>query len=69
MNNFYYTLFLIALNTGMRLGEIAGLCWDCVDFNRKQIIIKRTMTRIGLEESTKSKKNRINGIYKNKKCI
>ena len=39
-----YKIFVIALNTGMRIGEILGLCWDCVDFNNNIIRIKRTLT-------------------------
>lgn len=34
-------VFLTALTTGMRLGELQGLMWDCVDFNLAQITIMR----------------------------
>jgi integrase len=54
----YYHLYLIALNTGMRLGELIGLCWDAIDLKEARITIKRTMTREGLQETTKSKKPR-----------
>ncbi|MFC1556042.1 tyrosine-type recombinase/integrase [candidate division KSB1 bacterium] len=33
-----YWTFL--MNTGMRLGEMENLIWDCVDFKRKKIYIK-----------------------------
>lgn len=33
---------LIAVWLGMRRSEICGLCWDCVDFERKLLIVKRT---------------------------
>ena len=33
---------LIALNTGMRQGEILKLKWDDVDFDRNQIIVRDT---------------------------
>lgn len=33
----------VALNTGMRCGEILGLCWDCVDFEEKTISVRRTL--------------------------
>jgi hypothetical protein len=33
--NYYasYIAVKIALGTGMRLGEVFGLCWDCVDLD------------------------------------
>ncbi len=33
-------LFTTAFFTGMRLGEIVNLVWECVDFKRKVIIVK-----------------------------
>lgn len=53
-----YVVLLIALNTGMRLGEICGLCWDQVSFQSRQIVVRRTMSSYGLEEKTKSKRIR-----------
>jgi integrase len=38
----YKTLFLVALMTGARQGEILGLKWSDIDFIKKQIHIKRT---------------------------
>lgn len=37
---------LIALNTGLRIGEICGLKWEDIDFNESTISIKRTVQRI-----------------------
>ena len=34
--------FCLALYTGMRLGEIHALKWDCVDLVTQQITVKRT---------------------------
>ena len=42
-NRYMYALVMLALNTGMRIGEILGLCWDCVDFQAGNIHIKRTL--------------------------
>jgi integrase len=53
-----YELFVVALNTGMRRGELAGLCWDRVDFLGGQLIISRTRGRYGLQQSTKTKVSR-----------
>ena len=38
----YKTLFLTAIMTGMRQGEIIGLKWSDVNFTSKQIHVKRT---------------------------
>lgn len=38
----YHTLFLTAIMTGARQGEILGLRWSDVDFSKKQISINRT---------------------------
>jgi len=37
-----YPAFCLALYTGMRLGEIHALKWDCVDLVTQQITVKRT---------------------------
>ena len=34
---------LIAVWLGMRRSEIAGLCWDCVDFKNKTLTVKRRL--------------------------
>lgn len=39
-------LFLVALFTGMREGELMGLCWDCVDFTAGTITIKQQLQRV-----------------------
>ncbi len=57
--NPYYDLFLVALNTGMRRGEMAGLKWDRVDFALNQITISRTRDVDGLRERTKTKLKRV----------
>jgi integrase len=40
----YKTLFLVAVMSGARQGEILGLKWSDVDFERKQLHINRTYT-------------------------
>lgn len=48
-----YTLYTTATFTGMRCGEVAGLRWDCVDFERRLIHVIRSY-----EGPTKSGKGR-----------
>lgn len=42
----YEALFSVTLFTGMREGEIMGLCWDCVDFDAGVITIRRQLQYI-----------------------
>lgn len=41
--NKYKNVFMLALFTGMRQGEILGLTWDCVDFDAGTITIKQQL--------------------------
>ncbi len=41
--NRFETLFVVTLFTGVREGEILGLTWDCVDFERNIITIDKQM--------------------------
>ncbi|MFZ4715766.1 MAG: tyrosine-type recombinase/integrase [Bacteriovoracaceae bacterium] len=54
-----YPLFATAIYTGMRRGELGGLQWDCVDFARQRIIVKRVRDRNGLRDTTKTGKSRL----------
>ena len=56
-DGFYYTAILIALHTGVRLGELMALKWVNVDFRNRQIIIKDNFSA-GVLGSTKSNKIR-----------
>lgn len=40
-------LFLIALGTGLRLGEILGLKWSDIDFKSETLTVRRTLKRVG----------------------
>lgn len=52
----HYALFVTALNTGMRRGELLGLMWDKVDFVKRQIEISRSRDRYQVKDCTKTRK-------------
>ena len=45
-NDKFGDLFFVDVFTGMRQGEILGLCWDCVDFVNGTITIKRQLQQV-----------------------
>lgn len=49
-----YPLLVVVLNTGMRIGELTGLCWDRINFESDYIEISRNQTRNGLKDDTKT---------------
>ncbi|MCH9032289.1 MAG: site-specific integrase [candidate division Zixibacteria bacterium] len=51
----YHTLFLTAIMTGMRRGEILGLQWDDIDWRSSQICVRRSLYK-GKFISPKSKR-------------
>jgi integrase len=46
---------ILALYSGMRIGEISGLQWNDIDFKENLIRVRRTVSRITDENSSKSK--------------
>ena len=42
-DNELYTFVSLCLFAGLRRGEAFGLCWDCVDINKKTITVRRQM--------------------------
>jgi integrase len=53
----YYPLFLTAIHTGLRSGELAGLKWGDIDLQGKYLIVRRNVVR-GRISTTKSNKIR-----------
>ena len=43
-DTFYYNLFVVALETGMRIGELSGLQWEDIDYKNKVIHVRHSMT-------------------------
>ena len=44
-NHSIYYVFLTAYYTGMRVSEVYGLTWDCVDFEKKTITINKNIIK------------------------
>ena len=42
-DSFYYNLYVLALETGLRIGELMGLTWKDVDLNKRVIHIRHTL--------------------------
>jgi len=56
----FFHLYYIALITGLRKGELFGLCWDMVDFKNETIRIERARDRYGLSRKLKTPNSRRN---------
>ncbi|QGT99308.1 hypothetical protein SYNTR_0715 [Candidatus Syntrophocurvum alkaliphilum] len=58
-NDWLYPLYITALGTGLRRGELLGLKWQDIDFDNQTAYIKRELllinNRVQLEEYTKTK--------------
>lgn len=67
-----YMAILLALSTGMRLGEILGLLWDNVDFTGKKIYVSQTLVSTShgyrVEHSPKTK-NGYRQIELSRHCV
>ena len=50
----YCPICALALNTGMRIGELLGLCWDKVNLTERRIEIARIRNADGFRETTKT---------------
>ncbi len=56
----WYPIFLAALHLGLRSGELAGLKWPDIDWNRRLITVRRIITNRGRVAPTKT--NRIRTV-------
>lgn len=41
----YFDIVLLALETGMRKGEILGLTWECINFKKGTLLIEKTIVK------------------------
>ena len=42
-SSYYYNLFVLALETGMRIGELCGLQWQDINFEKKVLYVRHTL--------------------------
>lgn len=61
--------FKLALVTGLRLGELIGLTWDCIDLNIGVITIKQTLIRVKSREDEGKNLYYISPTTKTKKSM
>lgn len=59
-NHHFYPIWIVALMTGMRSGEMFALKWTDVDFESKTIsVTKQWTSKAGFHDTTKTRRNRI----------
>lgn len=49
---FYHNMFVVAINTGLRQGEISALTWDDIDLDEMSISVTKTIVYQEYEEDT-----------------
>lgn len=54
----YYAPLVLAIATGLRIGEICGLKWEDIDFEGKTLIVNRTAARLNGDVVLKDPKTR-----------
>ncbi len=59
MDGYYYPHMLCGLRTGMRIGEIKALKWDDIDFEKRQIEVKRSCRRGRVTDTKNHKRRRV----------
>ncbi len=60
--DFYYDLYIFALNTGIRIGEIGALNIEKINFERKTILIDQSLNKKGISTV---KNYEIRNVYMN----
>lgn len=58
-DTFAYLPILIAISTGMRRSEIAALRWQDIDFTRKEISVRNTITEGGISKGLQPVKTKL----------
>ena len=60
-NPYQYYAMLIAYHTGLRVSEVYGLTWDCIDFEKKTLSVKRIIKKFDYESKKNSPHRGIRG--------
>jgi len=68
-NNEYFIMFTLFAYLGCRLSEFLGICYDCVDLERKQITIKRQLLTNGKLTDVLKTSNSYRIIPLNDECV
>lgn len=63
-NPYQYYAMLIAYHTGLRVSEVYGLTWDCIDFEKKTLAVKRIIKKFDYESKKNSPHRGIRGQAK-----
>lgn len=50
---FYDNLFVVAISTGLRQGEVCALTWDDIDLDKKEINVTKTLLYQKLDGDSK----------------
>jgi integrase len=58
----YENLLLLAMHTGMRTGELRGLTWDCVEFERRLLRVSKAFRQMALW--ARSRLPRVGGCWR-----
>ncbi len=58
-NHYFYPVWVTALKTGMRSGEMIALLWSDVDFEAKMIHVNKSWSSKNGLKSTKNERNRV----------
>ncbi|NSW84270.1 MAG: site-specific integrase [Syntrophothermus sp.] len=54
-NDRLYPAFLLELTTGLRRGELLALTWDCIDFAKGTLTVKKSLTRVRYVEEGRTR--------------
>ncbi len=58
VDGMWYEAILLALKTGLRIGELRGLRWEDINWENKQLTVKRSIYKADTVVSPKSNKER-----------
>jgi integrase len=68
-NTRYYMAFHLAIATGMRQGEILGIRWKDIDFDRRLISVKQSLSHDGKEFGPPKTETSIRSISLDEKTL